>query len=56
MDKKEHKTELKIYTECFFTLTGLKEVIQDIREIEKECNCNCTLLEVKIIDTRNFKK
>ena len=50
MDKKEHKTELKIYTECFFTLTGLKEVI------EEECNCNCTLLEVKNIDTINLKK
>lgn len=56
MEDKKHKTELRIYTECLFNLAGLKDVIQDIREIEKEHNCNCTLLDVKIIDTRTLKK
>lgn len=46
------KTELRIYTECFKTLDGLKGVIEDIRKIEKEYNCNCTLIDVKIADKR----
>lgn len=53
--KNEFKTELRVCTECMFTLSGLKELIKDVREIEKECNCNCTLLDVKVIDTRTLK-
>lgn len=30
------------------TIEGLKELIKSIRELEKEYNCHCTLLDVTI--------
>lgn len=43
--------EVRITVEPCLSIEGAKEVISAIREIEKEYSCNCTLLEIKIINT-----
>lgn len=47
--------EIIIHIQSAKTLDRLKEVVKNIREIEKEYNCHCTLLEVEIFDKRLMK-
>jgi len=40
--------ELKIRTKIG-SIKGLKAIVETIKQIEKEYNCDCTLLDVEVI-------